>query len=107
MSLSSFAFLDFLTPELATSALIDPHNYSLDGRQLKLEFASPDAVRRGGNVPKREKETKDGDRGQHLNKRTKSEGAVAGRAKPGAALSSAQREQTAIVASQGKKIVFA
>ena len=31
----------------ATSALINPKNYSLNGRKLVIEYASPDAVRRG------------------------------------------------------------
>lgn len=34
--------------EHATSALINPRNHSLDGRKLTVEYASPDAVRRGG-----------------------------------------------------------
>ena len=45
--LSSFAFVDFMTIEHATSALINPKNHQLNGRSLIVEYASPDAVRRG------------------------------------------------------------
>lgn len=45
--LSSFAFVDFMTVEHATSALINPKNHQLNGRNLVVEYASPDAVRRG------------------------------------------------------------
>ena len=45
--LSSFAFVDFMTIEHATSALINPKNHQLNGRNLIVEYASPDAVRRG------------------------------------------------------------
>ncbi|KAF8204593.1 hypothetical protein BJ912DRAFT_1036704 [Pholiota molesta] len=44
-----FAFVDFLSVEHATSALINPKNHHLDGRKLLVEYASPDAVRRGAN----------------------------------------------------------
>lgn len=43
--------MDFTTKENATDALVNPHNYHLDGRDIKLEFASADAVRRGGVKP--------------------------------------------------------
>ncbi|KZS97833.1 hypothetical protein SISNIDRAFT_481720 [Sistotremastrum niveocremeum HHB9708] len=43
-----WAFLDFTSIEAATEALIDQRNHHMDGRALKLEYASPDAVRRGG-----------------------------------------------------------
>jgi len=42
-----FAFVDFMTVEHATSALINPKNHQLDGRSLTVEYAGPDAVRRG------------------------------------------------------------
>ncbi|KAF8165735.1 hypothetical protein B0H34DRAFT_794092 [Crassisporium funariophilum] len=42
-----FAFVDFMTIEHATSALINPKNHHLNGRTLVMEYASPDAVRRG------------------------------------------------------------
>jgi RNA recognition motif-containing protein len=45
--LNSFAFVDFMTVEHATSALINPKNHQLNGRNLVVEYASPDAVRRG------------------------------------------------------------
>ena len=36
-----------MTVEHATSALINPKNHQLNGRKLIVEYASPDAVRRG------------------------------------------------------------
>lgn len=42
-----FAFVDFKTIQFATDALVNPHNHSLNGRALVVEYASPDAVRRG------------------------------------------------------------
>lgn len=42
-----FAFVDFMTVEHATSALINPRNHHLNGRNLVVEYAGPDAVRRG------------------------------------------------------------
>ncbi|KAF9508131.1 hypothetical protein BS47DRAFT_1488500 [Hydnum rufescens UP504] len=124
-----FAFLDFITPQHATMALIDPRNYSLDGRTLKLEFASADAVRRGGNLI----QSKNGAVSGHVDSKSgrgprRSESdtmadpsstrrklggrglsridAKNARQRPGAVLASAQREQAGIVPSSGKKIVF-
>lgn len=45
----SFAFIDFESAAHATASLIDPHNYRLDGRELKMEFAGVDAIRRGAS----------------------------------------------------------
>ncbi|KNZ76064.1 Nucleolar protein 13 [Termitomyces sp. J132] len=42
-----FAFVDFKTTEDATAALINPKNHRLNGRDLVVEYAGPDAVRRG------------------------------------------------------------
>lgn len=42
-----FAFIDFFTPAYATASLCDPHNARLLGRDLKLEYAGADAIRRG------------------------------------------------------------
>ncbi|KAI5985574.1 hypothetical protein EDC04DRAFT_3129610, partial [Pisolithus marmoratus] len=42
-----FAFVDFTSIEQATNALINPRNHRLKGRDLVVEYASPDAVRRG------------------------------------------------------------
>lgn len=50
--LSSFAFVDFASIEYATSALINPKNHHLDGRDLKVEYASANAVSRGASKPK-------------------------------------------------------
>ncbi|KAF9031876.1 hypothetical protein BDZ89DRAFT_1012897 [Hymenopellis radicata] len=47
-----FAFVDFASTEHATSALINIKNHFLDGRKLKVEYASADAVRRGQPKPK-------------------------------------------------------
>ena len=43
-----WAFIDFLTAKQATAALVNGKNHYLNGRALTLEFASADAVRRGG-----------------------------------------------------------
>jgi RNA recognition motif-containing protein len=43
-----WAFIDFLTSQQATAALVNGKNHYLNGRALTLEFASADAVRRGG-----------------------------------------------------------
>ncbi|CAA7258500.1 unnamed protein product [Cyclocybe aegerita] len=42
-----FTFVDFTSVDHATSALINPRNHHLNGRDLVVEYASPDAVRRG------------------------------------------------------------
>ncbi|KAL1740205.1 hypothetical protein HDZ31DRAFT_1558, partial [Schizophyllum fasciatum] len=42
-----FAFVDFGTKEFAEEALINPRNHHLNGRDLQVEFASAEAVRRG------------------------------------------------------------
>lgn len=47
-----FAFVDFTSIERATNALINPRNHRLKGRDLVVEYASPDAVRRGGGGPR-------------------------------------------------------
>ncbi|KAM6496173.1 hypothetical protein JOM56_008879 [Amanita muscaria] len=49
-----FAFVDFVSTENATSALVNPKNYLLNGRKLVIEYASPDAVRRGMSKPKQQ-----------------------------------------------------
>lgn len=125
----------------------------MDGRKLKVEYASPDAVRRGGGPGARPERSKtrvgargdqdrsggrdqsrsrgrqadtnegqgeDADQGQARERRYEDKAGGRGgdgerirldrkgkpRAKPGAALAAAQREQAAIVPSQGKKITF-
>ncbi|TFK28939.1 hypothetical protein FA15DRAFT_664579 [Coprinopsis marcescibilis] len=42
-----FAFVDFSSIDNATSALINPRNHHFNGRDLKVEYAGADAVRRG------------------------------------------------------------
>ncbi|KAH9894454.1 hypothetical protein C8Q73DRAFT_695615 [Cubamyces lactineus] len=146
-----WAFVDFTSIEHATAALTNPRNHQLDGRKLVVEYASPEAVRRGGGgSPRADKDQKgrgqkpgakrdraarnddadgaEGDGSPAKKRRTEEregEGEsraasrgkrtdVAGkggknpraRAKPGAALAQAKREDVAIVPSQGKKIVF-
>lgn len=51
-----WAFVDFLTTDDATTALTNPKNHFLDGRKLVVEYASPDAVRRGGAGPRGDKD---------------------------------------------------
>lgn len=62
-----WAFIDFHTAQQATAALINGRNHSLNGRALTLEYASAEAVRRGGgrmdgqasvSAPKRDKTDK-------------------------------------------------
>ncbi|OBZ70411.1 Nucleolar protein 13 [Grifola frondosa] len=59
-----WAFVDFTTTEHATAALTNPKNYFLDGRKLVVEYASPEAVRRGGAGPRPERVTRSGPRQQ-------------------------------------------
>ncbi|KAH7909394.1 hypothetical protein BJ138DRAFT_1010910 [Hygrophoropsis aurantiaca] len=47
-----FAFVDFTSIEHATDALVNPRNHRLNGRDLVVEYASADAVRRGGGGPR-------------------------------------------------------
>lgn len=42
-----FAFVDFHSPAYATATLIDPRNGFLDGRQLIVQYAGAEAIRRG------------------------------------------------------------
>ena len=64
---NSFAFVDFTSIEYATSALTNPKNHHLDGRKLLVEYASPDAVRRGGGNGPRPKKESGGPRNKTLN----------------------------------------
>ncbi|KAG9317741.1 hypothetical protein JVU11DRAFT_1958 [Chiua virens] len=50
-----FAFVDFTSIEHATEVLVNPRNHCLNGRDLVVEYASPDAVRRGGGGPRNPK----------------------------------------------------
>ncbi|GAA5985316.1 hypothetical protein JCM11641_005391 [Rhodosporidiobolus odoratus] len=43
-----WCFVDFHLPAQATRALLNTRNHSLNGRKLNVEYASADAVRRGG-----------------------------------------------------------
>ena len=51
--------MDFTSVEHATAALTNLKNHFLDGRKLVVEYASPDAVRRGGYGPFRTDKSKD------------------------------------------------
>ncbi|KAL4081504.1 hypothetical protein V8B97DRAFT_2020265 [Scleroderma yunnanense] len=57
-----FAFVDFTSIEHATNALINPRNHRLNGRDLVVEYASAEAVRRGGGGPKNAKQDQQGKR---------------------------------------------
>lgn len=63
ISSPSWAFVDFTSTEHATAALTNPRNHQLNGRKLVVEYASPEAVRRGGGGPPREKREKGGETG--------------------------------------------
>ncbi|KAI0368121.1 hypothetical protein BV20DRAFT_969712 [Pilatotrama ljubarskyi] len=146
-----WAFVDFTSTEHATAALTNPRNHQLDGRKLVVEYASPEAVRRGGGGPPRadkghkgpqaggkrdraaaggratekaeddsrpakkrrgpdegqqEERAEGGRPGRRADAMGKGGKGPRSRAKPGAALALAKREDVAIVPSQGKKIVF-
>ncbi|KAF9226802.1 hypothetical protein BS17DRAFT_794241 [Gyrodon lividus] len=58
-----FAFIDFTSIEHATNALVNPSNHRLNGRDLVVEYASPEAVRRGGG-PRNAKQDQNGGGGR-------------------------------------------
>ena len=70
---SRFAFVDFTSVEHATNALINPRNHRLNGRDLVVEYASADAVRRGGGNggPKNAKQERQG-KGERVERKTSS-----------------------------------
>lgn len=47
LTIYRWAFIDFLSPDQATASLLNARNHSLHGRELTVEYASLDAVRRG------------------------------------------------------------
>ncbi|KAI6003601.1 hypothetical protein EDD15DRAFT_2156258, partial [Pisolithus albus] len=63
-----FAFVDFTSIEKATNALTNPRNHRLKGRDLVVEYASPDAVRRGGGGPKISKPERQGKKDKNHSK---------------------------------------
>jgi RNA recognition motif-containing protein len=75
-----FAFVDFTSTEHATAALIHPKNHQLDGRKLVVEYASADAVRRGGGAGPRPRKTSAEGTGEGHTRRKKRESAVGDRA---------------------------
>ena len=62
-----WAFADFFTAEHATAALTNPKNHFLDGRKLVVEYASPEAVRRGGGLPREKGKGSPRDRSDRFN----------------------------------------
>ena len=64
LSDNRWAFVDFTSTEHATSALTNQRNHHLNGRKLVVEYASPEAVRRGGGGPPRENLKNPRERGQ-------------------------------------------
>jgi RNA recognition motif-containing protein len=62
-----WAFVDFTSIDHATAALVNPKNHHLDGRNLVVEYASAEAVRRGGGGP-RPKKIEGGGRGSSTKK---------------------------------------
>jgi len=65
-----WAFVDFTSIEHATAALINPKNHRLDGRSLVVEYASAEAVRRGGGWLKSKTEETGPRRGSFRSGRT-------------------------------------
>ena len=105
--------MDFTSVENATSALTNPKNHRLDGRTLVVEYASAEAVRRGGGggLPRPVKPVKKGphsERREEVGTKGKEKVVVNDRSrpKPGAALALAKRETVAIIPSRGQKITF-
>ncbi|KAH9918183.1 uncharacterized protein BXZ73DRAFT_53090 [Epithele typhae] len=80
-----WAFVDFTSVEHATAALTNPRNHRLNGRALVVEYASPDAVRRGGFGPPRDKDkgAADGKGGAKRPRHDAEEGAEKGESKDG------------------------
>lgn len=75
-----FAFIDFTSVEHSTAALINPKNHHLNGRNLLVEYASPDAVRRGINIvrPPGERTANQGKKRPHRTERLQARAAQRG-----------------------------
>ncbi|KIK98206.1 hypothetical protein PAXRUDRAFT_824116 [Paxillus rubicundulus Ve08.2h10] len=69
-----FAFVDFTSIEYATNALVNPLNHRLNGRELVVEYASPDAVRRGGGGPRNATQDRSGEGGPRHVRQDRSDG---------------------------------
>ncbi|KAF8947634.1 hypothetical protein BGZ47_008401 [Haplosporangium gracile] len=56
-----FAYIDYMAPESATTALTDPKKHFLDGRKLNIEYASAEATLKGNprEFRKRKREEED------------------------------------------------
>ncbi|TFK46890.1 hypothetical protein OE88DRAFT_1637314 [Heliocybe sulcata] len=66
-----WAFVDFTSTEHATAVLVNPRNHHLDGRKLVVEYASAEAIRRGGGLAHLGKKDKYSKEGRELKKRLK------------------------------------
>jgi RNA recognition motif-containing protein len=75
-----FAFVDFTSIEHAMAVLVHPKNHQLDGRKLVVEYASADAVRRGGGAGPRPKKASAEGTGKDLPHRKKRGSVVGDRA---------------------------
>ena len=123
-----WAFLDFESTEHATAALTDRRNHSMDGRQLKVEFASREAAAAGlkhkkSSLNQKPRDSKNDGVGEEPSryeterhearpaKRQRLSAAHAPSAnaqlsRPGKAMMPASRERGSILPIQGKKIKF-
>ncbi|KAG8929088.1 hypothetical protein FRC02_006026 [Tulasnella sp. 418] len=73
-----WAFLDFASPQHATAALLNSRNHHLDGRKLVLQYATPDAVRRGGYRTKEAAKPQEDSVSKPLDRLRKSNGQLQG-----------------------------
>lgn len=109
-----FAFVDFDSAHHATAALIEPRNQRLLGRELVLQFAGIDAIRRGASrdllpdyVPGRRRRRGGGEKaGEAGGEDTQPPPTAPARARPGAANAAAPRQTYAIVPSSGTRVTF-
>ncbi|KAI8098077.1 uncharacterized protein B0P05DRAFT_523312 [Gilbertella persicaria] len=123
-----FAYVDYHDVESATKAIRAPDKHTLDGRKVRVEFASPEAHMRSKPwlmrkmkkdedtpqqtteqpeteepQPKRRKPAYDASNPREKRPKKTQDG---GRVKPGEALSSAQRQKPTVQEFKGSKIVF-
>ncbi|KZT29431.1 hypothetical protein NEOLEDRAFT_1215155 [Neolentinus lepideus HHB14362 ss-1] len=70
-SCKGWAFVDFTSIEHATAVLVNPRNHHLDGRKLVVQYASPEAVRRGGGLGHLERKDKYSKEGREVKRQLK------------------------------------